>query len=152
MNILITGANGFVGKNLTVTLANIREGKDRTRPSTKIEELYLYDIATSKEVLDEACENVDFVFHLAGVNRPKNPSEFMEGNYGFTKTLLNTLKKYNNSCPVMISSSIQATCIGQYDGEYPGHWDGRVTAKKISISRGYAAEIYGETDSGEVKL
>ncbi len=118
MKILITGAKGFVGKNLTEALKNIRDGKDRTHPELAIDELYLYDIDTPREVLDEACRECDFVFNLAGVNRPKDPKEFLEGNFGFASTLLDTLKKYNNTCPVMLSSSIQATLIGRYDSDY----------------------------------
>lgn len=117
MKLLITGARGFVGKNLCEALKNIRDGKDRTR-SVTVDELYLYDIDSPSEILEEGCKNADFVFHLAGVNRPQNPEEFMQGNFGFTSTLLDTLKKYKNSCPVMISSSIQATCIGRYDSDY----------------------------------
>jgi len=118
MNILITGAAGFVGKNLTAALQSIRDGKDRTHPGLEIGRIYLYDIDSPAELLEEACREADFVFNLAGVNRPQNQEEFMEGNFGFASTLLNTLKKYHNNCPVMISSSIQATCIGRYDGEY----------------------------------
>ena len=118
MNILITGAAGFVGKNLTAALQAIKDGKDRTHPGLQIGELYLYDIDSSEELLEEACRNADFVFNLAGVNRPQNQEEFMQGNFGFASTLLNTLKRYGNTCPVMISSSIQATCIGRYDSEY----------------------------------
>lgn len=118
MNILITGADGFVGKNLTAALQNIRDGKDRTHPEITVDELYLYDVNSPAELLEKACAKADFVFNLAGVNRPKDASEFMAGNYGFASTLLNTLKKYNNTCPVMISSSIQATCIGRYDSDY----------------------------------
>ena len=118
MTILITGSAGFVGKNLCAALRNIRDGKDRTHPHITVTEILEYDINTDPELLDEYCQKADFIFHLAGVNRPKNPAEFMEGNYGFTTTLLNTLKKYNNTCPVMISSSIQATCIGRYDSDY----------------------------------
>ena len=118
MNILITGAAGFVGKNLTAALQAIRDGKDRTHPELKIGELYLYDVDSPNELLEEACAKADFVFNLAGVNRPQNQEEFMQGNFGFASTLLNTLKKHNNCCPVMISSSIQATCIGRYDSEY----------------------------------
>ena len=117
MNILITGAKGFVGRNLTETLKTIRDGKNRTRNVT-IEEIYEYDIDTAPELLDEYCQKADFVFNLAGVNRPQNQEEFMQGNFGFASTLLDTLKKHNNTCPVMISSSIQATCIGRYDSEY----------------------------------
>ncbi len=118
MKILITGANGFVGKNLSMALRNIRNGNDRTRPNLKVSQLFLYDVDTDPAVLEEACQQADFVFHLAGVNRPQTPEEFMQGNFGFTSTLLDTLKKYNNTCPVMMSSSLQATCIGRYDGEY----------------------------------
>ncbi|MBQ7896872.1 MAG: NAD-dependent epimerase/dehydratase family protein [Clostridia bacterium] len=118
MKILITGSAGFVGKNLVASLKNIKDGKDRTHPELNIEELYEYDIDTPEEVLDEACKNADFVFNLAGVNRPQNPEEFMQGNFGFASKLLDTLKKYNNTCPIMVSSSIQATCIGRYDSDY----------------------------------
>ena len=118
MNILITGANGFVGKNLTEALKNIRDGKDRTRTDLKIEEIYLYDIDSSKEELETVCEKADFVFNLAGVNRPKDSSEFIKGNFGFASDLLDTLKRYHNKCPVMLASSVQATLIGRYDGEY----------------------------------
>ena len=119
MNILITGAAGFVGKNLTAALQCIKEGKDRTRPTLSVGELYLYDIDSPKALLEEACEKADFVFNLAGVNRPQNQEEFMQGNFGFASTLLDTLKKYHNTCPVMLSSSIQATLVGRYaGGEY----------------------------------
>ena len=118
MNILITGAKGFVGKNLTEALKNIRDGKDRTRPNLKIEDIYLYDIDSSKEELETACKRADFVFNLAGVNRPKDNSEFIKGNFDFAEGLLDTLKKYKNKCPVMLASSIQATLIGSYDSDY----------------------------------
>ncbi len=118
MNILITGAAGFVGKNLTEALKAIRDGKDRTRPGLAVGELYLYDVDSPASLLEEACQKADFVFNLAGVNRPQNQEEFMQGNFGFASTLLDTLKKYHNTCPVMISSSIQATCIGRYDSDY----------------------------------
>ena len=119
MNILITGAAGFVGKNLTEALRCIRDGKDRTHPGLAIGELYLYDIDSPAALLEEACQKADFVFNLAGVNRPQNPEEFMQGNFGFASTLLDTLKKYHNPCPVMLSSSIQATLVGRYaNGEY----------------------------------
>lgn len=118
MNVLITGAKGFVGKNLAEALKNIRDGKDRTRPDLKIGEIYLYDIDFSEEELETACKNSDFVFNLAGVNRPKDNSEFIKGNFGFADTLLDTLKKYNNKCPVMLASSVQATLVGRYDSDY----------------------------------
>ena len=114
MNILVTGAKGFVGKNLVCNLRNIAEGKNRTRPSLSIGEIYEYDLDTNPALLDTFCANADFVFNLAGVNRPKNHSEFMEGNFGFASDLLNALKKHGNKCPVMLSSSIQATLIGRY--------------------------------------
>lgn len=113
MKILITGAKGFVGKNLVVNLYNIKEGKDRTR-NLQIDEIFEYDIDIDPSLLDRYCKEADFVFNLAGVNRPKDQSEFMEGNFGFASTLLDTLKKYRNNCPVMLSSSIQATLIGRY--------------------------------------
>ena len=119
MKILITGANGFVGRNLTEALKNIRDGKDKTRPNLNIEEIYCYDIESTSNELETACQNADFVFNMAGVNRPQNSEEFMNGNFGFANTLLETLKKYGNKCPVMLSSSIQATLIGRYaEGEY----------------------------------
>ena len=119
MNILITGARGFVGKNLAAALQNIKDGKDKTRPDITVDELYLYDIDSDPFMLDEACKKADFVFNLAGVNRPQTQEEFMQGNFGFASFLLGTLKKYNNTCPVMLSSSIQATLIGRYaEGEY----------------------------------
>ena len=118
MNILVTGAKGFVGKNLCESLKNIRDGKDRTRANLKISNIFECDIDTPVDAVDEFCATADFVFNLAGVNRPQNPEEFMQGNYGFLSSLLETLKKYNNTCPIMLSSSIQASCIGRYDSDY----------------------------------
>ena len=119
MNILITGAAGFVGKNLAAALHCLQNGTDRTRPNLSVDRLYLYDKDSPAELLEEGCQNADFVFNLAGVNRPQDSREFMEGNFGFASTLLDTLKKYHNTCPVMLSSSIQATLIGRYAaGDY----------------------------------
>ena len=114
MNILVTGAKGFVGKNLCEAIKNIRDGKDKTRPLLKIENLYEFDIDTDISLLDEFCKNADFVFNLAGVNRPQNTSEFMAGNFGFADTLLAKLRQYSNKCPVMISSSTQALLDNDY--------------------------------------
>ncbi len=116
MKILITGAKGFVGKNLAEALKAIKDGKDRTRPELKIDEIFLYDIDSSDDELNIYCEKADFVFNLAGVNRPQTKEEFYEGNFGFASDLLNTLKKYNNNCPVMLSSSVQATLLGRFAG------------------------------------
>ena len=117
MKILITGAKGFVGKNLCENLKNIRDGKNRTTGLT-IEEIFEYDIDSTETEFDEYCAKAHFVFNLAGVNRPQTREEFMQGNFGFASKLLGTLKKHHNNCPVMLSSSIQATLIGRYDSEY----------------------------------
>ena len=114
MRILVTGAKGFVGRNLCSQLNNIKEGKARWYGDLQIDEVYEYDIDSTPEQLDEWCRDCDFVFNLAGVNRPQDPKEFMEGNFGFATVLLDTLKKYKNNCPVMISSSIQATLAGRF--------------------------------------
>ena len=114
MNILVTGAKGMVGLALCANLKNIRDGKNRTRPNIQIDEIFEYDIDNSVEELNKFCQKADFVFNLAGINRPKTNDEFMQGNFGFGETLLNTLKKYDNKAPVMLSSSIQATLIGRY--------------------------------------
>lgn len=118
MNILVTGAKGMVGTALVHNLKNIRDGKNRTRPNIKIDNVYEYDIENTAEQLDAYCSDCDFVFNLAGVNRPTDPADFQKGNFGFASQLLDTLKKHNNKAPVMISSSIQATCIGRYDSDY----------------------------------
>lgn len=114
MNILVTGAKGMVGTALTANLYNIRDNKNRTRPNIHIDEIYEYDLDSTQDELDTYCKKADFVFNLAGVNRPKEQSEFMDGNFGFATRLLDTLKKYNNKSAVMLSSSIQATLIGRY--------------------------------------
>ena len=119
MKILVTGAKGFVGKNLCAALNNIKDGKDKTHPAITIEAVYEYDIDSKPEKLDAWCKDCDFVFNLAGVNRPQNQEEFMQGNFGFASTLLDTLKKYGNKCPVMLSSSQQASLTGRFgNSEY----------------------------------
>ena len=114
MNILVTGAAGFVGKNLVENLKNIRDGKNRTRPNIAVDKIYEFDIDSTIEELDSYCSDCDFVFNLAGVNRPKDPAEFRTGNYGFAGKLLDSLKVHSNNCPVMLSSSIQATLSGRF--------------------------------------
>ena len=118
MNILVTGAKGMVGTALVNNLKNIRDNKNRTRPNLHIEEIYEYDLDSTAAEFDTYCQKADFVFNLAGVNRPENPEDFMKGNFGFASDLLNNLKKYNNKAPIMLSSSIQATLIGRYDSDY----------------------------------
>lgn len=119
MNILVTGAGGMVGTALVNNLKNIRDGKNKTRPAITIEEIFEYDIDSTQEELEKYCEKADFVFNLAGVNRPENPEDFMKGNFGFASVLLDTLKKYNNKATIMLSSSIQATLSGRFgDSEY----------------------------------
>ena len=119
MNILVTGAKGMVGTALCNNLKNIRDNKNRTRPNLHIEEIYEYDLNSTPEELDEYCRKADFVFNLAGVNRPENPEDFMKGNFGFASDLLNNLKKYSNKATIMLSSSIQATLAGRFgNSEY----------------------------------
>ena len=119
MKILVTGAKGMVGTALVANLKNIKENKNRTRPGIQIDEIYEYDIDSAPEELDTYCKQADFVFNLAGVNRPENPADFMKGNFGFASVLLDTLKKYNSKATIMLSSSIQATLAGRFgDSEY----------------------------------
>lgn len=118
MKILITGAKGFVGKNLFYSLSNIKNDKDNTHKSIYIHNIFQYDLDSSQEDLEKYCKDCDFVFNLAGVNRTQNQEEFMKGNFGFASTLLDTLKKYNNKAPIMLASSLQASLIGRYDNEY----------------------------------
>ncbi len=135
MNILVTGAKGFVGKNLCAALGNIRDGKDRTRPALAVDAVFAYDIDTDPALLEDYCAGADFVFNLAGVNRPKDASEFVQGNFGFASVLLETLKKQHNTCPVMLASSIQATLVGRYDSDY-----GRSKKAGEELFFSYAAE------------
>lgn len=141
MKILITGAKGFVGKNLTASLENIRDGKDRVHTIKGLErpsdlEIYTYDIDSTQEDLERYCQDADFVFNLAGVNRPKDQEEFMKGNFGFASTLLDMLKKHENKAPVMLSSSIQASLEGRFAGsEY-----GRSKLAGEELFRGYSEE------------
>lgn len=136
MNILVTGAKGFVGRNLVAALENIRDNKDRTHDGLEVGEIYQYDIDSTLAELDEACARADFVFNLAGVNRPKDNSEFMAGNFGFASDLLETLKRHKNVCPVMLSSSIQATLAGRFgNSEY-----GRSKKAGEELFFNYAAE------------
>lgn len=135
-HILVTGAKGFVGRNLVAALESIRDGKDRTHPGLVVEKIYQYDIDSTQAELDEACANANFVFNLAGVNRPKDNSEFMAGNFGFASDLLETLKRHKNKCPVMLSSSIQATLTGRFgNSEY-----GRSKKAGEELFFNYAAE------------
>jgi len=145
MVILVTGAAGFVGKNLVENLKNIRDGKNRTRPRLSIDKIYEYDRNNTLDDLDVFCADCDFVFNLAGVNRPKDPKEFKEGNFGFASALLDTLKKHHNTCPVMLSSSIQATVAGRFgtseyglskrDGEELFFKYGERTGAKVLVYR-----------------
>jgi len=120
LKILVTGSNGFVGRNLVWNLKEIRDGKNKTRPDLIITEIYGYDIGSTQEELEYACSRADFVFNLAGVNRPKDTAEFMKGNFGFASTLLETLKRCGNKCPIMLSSSAQASLMGRFEGSEYG--------------------------------
>lgn len=142
MNILVTGAAGFVGYNLVENLKNIRDGKNRSRPNIFIEEIYEYDINSSQEELDEYCRKADFVFNLAGVNRPKNHEEFKKGNWGFASRLLETLKKYDNKSPVMLSSSIQAALTGRFETSEYGLSKRDGEELFFSYSADYGATVY----------
>lgn len=135
MNVLVTGAAGFVGKNICQALKNIQNNKDRTRSELKIDNIYEYDINTNTDFFDIYCKNADFVFNLAGVNRPIDSVEYMKGNFGFASDLLNTLKRHNNTCPVMLSSSIQATLLGRYsDSDYG---KSKLAGEKLFFDYGY---------------
>lgn len=134
MNILVTGANGFVGRNLVENLLNIKNLKNRTRPNLKIDEIFCYDIGNTSEELDEYCKKADFVFNLAGVNRPDDTSEFMRGNVGFLETLLDSLRRNNSSAPIMLSSSAQASLVGRYAGSVYGQ--SKLAGENLLISYG----------------
>lgn len=134
MNILVTGANGFVGRNLVENLLNIKNLKNRTRPNLKIGEIFCYDIGNTSEELDEYCKKADFVFNLAGVNRPDDTSEFMRGNVGFLETLLDSLRRNNSSAPIMLSSSAQASLSGRYAGSVYGQ--SKLAGENLLISYG----------------
>ena len=134
MNILITGANGFVGRNLAENLMNIKNLKNRTRPNLKIDEIYCYDIGNTAEEFDEYCKKSDFVFNLAGVNRPDDKTEFIKGNVGFLETLLDSLRQNNSKAPIMLSSSVQASLVGRYAGSDYGQ--SKLAGENLLISYG----------------
>ena len=143
VKLFITGAKGMVGTALCSNLKNIRDNKNRTRPDIHIDEIYEYDLDSTKEQLDEYCKNADFVFNLAGVNRPENPGDFMKGNFGFASELLDTLKKHNNKAAIMLSSSIQATLVGRYNSDYGrSKLAGEELFRKYSEETGAKVAIY----------
>ena len=144
MKVLVTGAAGFVGRNLVENLKNIKEGKNKTRPNLTIETIYEYDRNNTIEELERFCQDCDFVFNLAGVNRPHNSKEFIEGNYGFADTLLDILKKHNNKCPVMLSSSIQASLTGRFASSEYGlsKLDGEELFFSYAIESGATVYVY----------
>ena len=142
MNILVTGAKGFVGRNLCAQLNNIKDGKARCYGDLKVEAVYEYDIDSKPEELDAYCRDCDFVFNLAGVNRPKEQSEFMEGNFGFASTLLDTLKKYNNRCPVMLRSSQQASLTGRFGNSEYGRSKKAGEEMFLDYERGFLSTDY----------
>ena len=139
MNILITGAKGFVGRNLVCCLENIRQGKDRTRPDLMIDNIYSYDLDTEPALLQEYCAAADFVFNLAGVNRPQNSDDFMRGNFGFASELLHTLQACGNKCPVMLSSSIQASLLGRYAGSEYGR--SKLAGEELFFEYGHSTGV-----------
>lgn len=142
MNILVTGARGMVGTALCANLKNLRDGKNRTRPGLRIDKIYEYDLASTPAEMEDYCAKADFVFNLAGVNRPENPEDFMRGNFGFTSELLNCLKKHGNKAPVMLSSTIQATLAGRFAGSEYGR--SKLAGEELffSYSRETGAPVY----------
>ena len=143
MHILVTGAKGMVGTALCNNLKNLRDHKNRTRPAISIDEIYEYDLDSTAAQLDEYCRKADFVFNLAGVNRPENPEDFMKGNFGFASALLDTLRKYDNKATIMLSSSIQATLVGRYNGDYgKSKLAGEELFRKYSEETGAKVAIY----------
>ena len=135
MKILVTGAKGMVGTALVNNLKNIRDGKNKTRPDLYIDEIYEHDLNSTAEELDEYSQKADFVFNLAGVNRPENPEDFMRGNFGFASELLNSLKKHNNKATIMLSSSIQATLSGRFGNSEYGRSKKQVRSYSLTMSR-----------------
>ena len=142
MNILITGAEGFVGKNLVYALKNIQAGKDKTHPNLTIENIFCYDIDSTESELENACKNADFVFNFAGITRPKNNDEFMKGNLGFAKYLTGMLKTYNNKCPIVLSSSIQALLCGRYENSEYGKSKKAAEDMLIKYAKESGAKIF----------